>query len=407
MLALLLVTIALSGSALFSRAEPLQLEIDAPLGDLLSHDRTDDYAVTGALTVIVDGTPARIDGVRISLRGHTSRRETECDFPKLKVAFPDGSRDTTPIFAGLKSIRLGTHCGEALDGVLTRRYGRLANEHSPLRESFVYRLLAALEVPTLATRRARITYRDSGAGGRATRQPLVRNALIIEDTDAAVRRVGGTREITEAEFSNAHDQLTTADTVRLAFAEAMIGNFDWCLKMTPDDTYRCDARHPLWNIVAADRGSGRAVPLIYDFDVAGMVTGRHVWFRNVFTRAFAPSAAESDIAVIAQLQRARTLFSRRDLDDARAAFVGRKAQAFDALAGAELDPEGEAIARRYLESFYAQIESDANFYRPVVGTSDTHAYASPDGAPACGTRSVIPVGTPVGSPLHRAGERVR
>ena len=34
-------------------------------------------------------------------------------------------------------------------------------------------------------------------------QPLVRNALVIEDTDAAVRRVGGEREIAEAKFSGA------------------------------------------------------------------------------------------------------------------------------------------------------------------------------------------------------------
>jgi hypothetical protein len=332
MLATLALTLALATSALFSGSEPLQLEIDAPLRDLLTHLRADDYAVSGALTVVVDGKPVRIDGVKISLRGHTSRAETECDFPKFKVAFPEGTRDKVPLFAGLHSIKLGTHCGEAADGKLTPKYGRLANEHSPLREAFVYHLLAAVEVPTLLARRARITYRDT-AGGQ---QPLVRNALVIEDQDDAVRRVGGTREIVETEFKNARDQLTPADTSRLAFAEALIGNFDWCLKMTADDTYRCDARHPLWNIVAADRGGGKVVPLIYDFDVAGIVTGRHLWFKDTFARAFAPSASETEIAVIAQLQRARALFARKDLDETRAAFVARKPQALQALAAAEM-----------------------------------------------------------------------
>jgi hypothetical protein len=405
MLATLAVTLALATSALFSGGEPLQLEIDAPLRDLLTHLRADDYAVPGTLTVIVDGKPVRIDGVKISLRGHTSRAETECDFPKLKIAFPEGT--AIPLFAGLHSIKLGTHCGEAADGKLTPKYGRLANEHSPLREAFVYHLLAAVEVPTLLARRARVTYRDTADAGGTARQSLVRNALVIEDQDDAVRRVGGTREIVETEFANARDQLTPADTIRLAFAEAMIGNFDWCLKMTADDTYRCDARHPLWNIVGADRGGGKVLPLIYDFDVAGIVTGRHLWFKDTFARAFAPSASETEIAVIAQLQRARALFARKDLDEARAAFVAKKPQAFQALASAELDPEGAAVAKRYLDAFYAQIESDENFYRPVVRTPKTQAYAAADGKPACGDRSVIPAGTRVSSPLQRTGERVQ
>src|SRR4029077_4300336 len=135
---------------------------------------------------------------------------------------------------------------------------------------------------------------------------------------------------------------TAGDAARLAFAEAMIGNFDWCLKMAPDDRYRCDARHPLWNIVGADRGDGHATPLIYDFDVAGIVTGRHAWFKTAFSNAFAPQASEAEIEVIAQLQRARTLFPRAELDAARKQFISRKPQALQALAAAELDSEGAA-----------------------------------------------------------------
>jgi hypothetical protein len=404
MLAALLVALALSTSALFSAGEPVQLEIEAPLSDLLTHDREDnDYAVTGALTVIVDGRPVRINGVRVSVRGHTSRRDTECHFPKLKVDLPADARAATPLLVGLGSIKIGTHCGEVADGQLTQTFGRLANEHSPLREAFVYRLLAALEVPALHARRARITYRDTAG----SKDPFVRHALIIEDSDDAVKRVGGARDISEDEFSTARDQLTTADSVRLAFAEALIGNFDWCLRMAPDDTYRCNARHTLWNILAADHGNGRVTPLIYDFDVAGIVTGGHPWFKNVFTRAFDPSLSEADIEVIAQLQRARTLFPRHDLDEARKAFIARKTHAFEALESAELDPEGKTIARRYLEAFYANIEPDDEFYRPVVRTPQTQAYADAEGEPICGDRSVVPVGTPVSGPLQRAGDRVQ
>jgi hypothetical protein len=408
MLSLLLVTIALSTASLFSAVEPIELTIEAPLANLMTHDRDDDdYRVNGALAVVDGGRSVRVDDVRISLRGHTSRRESECDFPKLKIELPAAAREATPLLAGLHSIKIGTHCGEARDGELTARYGRLANQHSPRREAFVYRLLSALDVPTLSARRAKITYVETGAAEGARRQPLVRDAVLIEDTDDALRRFGAAREIGEREFSDARTKLTAADTVRLAFAEAMIGNFDWCLKMAPDDTYRCDARHPVWNIVAAERADGGVVPLIYDFDVAGMVTGRHRWFQSVFSRRFAPSRSEAEIEVIAQLQRARTLFTRRDLDEARKAFIARKSQAMQALAAANLDPEGETIAKRYLESFYTQIESDEQFYRPVVRSAQIKVYAAADGATVCGNRSVVPVGTPVSRPLQRAGNRVQ
>ena len=398
----------LSTSALFSNSEPLTLELSAPLSDLFAHNHDDAYAVNGALTVTVDGGEARIEGVKVSLRGHTSLREDECAFPKLKVTLPAGADIKAPMFAGLHSIKIGTHCGESTDDQLTRKYGRLANEHSPVREAFVYRLLAALDVPTLMVRRAKITYRDSaGDEGLAPRAPLVREALIVEDSDDAVKRVGGRREIGETEFTNARTQLAPANTARLAFAEAMLGNFDWCLKMTADDRYRCDARHPLWNILAADRGNDRVVPLIYDFDVAGIVVGRHSWFPDVFPRTFAEAASEAEVEVVAQLQRTRSLFTRRELDDARAAFVARKPQAFESIQAAGIDGPGEAIARQYLNAFYKQIESDQLFYRPVVRTPQAQAFATSDGQPACGRRSVIPVGTPVSEPLQRTGDRVQ
>ena len=84
------------------------------------------------------------------------------------------------------------------------------------------------------------------------------------------------------QFTTARELFAPADTARLAFAEAMIGNFDWCLRFYADDTYRCDAKQPLWNISAFKRDDGRALPVIADFDLAGMVVGSHNWFDQVY-----------------------------------------------------------------------------------------------------------------------------
>jgi hypothetical protein len=386
-----------SPNALFSSYDVLPLQLEAPFNDLFAHARVDEeYAVTGTLSYTHGGRGVRVDGVKVSVRGNTSRRETECAFPKLKVLLP-ANADAGPLLAGVASLKIGTHCGESPEDTLTPKYGRLSNERSPLREAFVYRLLDAVGVPTLKARPARVTYVDAGAPS------IVRNAVLLEDTDEAVKRSGGVREIEEKAFTHAKAHFTPADTLRITFAEAMIGNFDWCLKMTPGDTFRCNARHPLWNVVAAASADGKAVPMIYDFDISGMVAGRHEWFKSHFNEDFVASRSQPEVEVLAQLQRTRTLFSRADLDAARADFIKRKRDAYQALASATIDPVGARVAKEYLDAFYAAIGSDNAIYRPVVAMPGARLYSNEDRAVVCSSRGDIPVGTPVSEPLQTKG----
>jgi hypothetical protein len=390
----------------WNTAEPFELKLQAPLAKLFAQGRTDEHAkVAGVVSYRgPDGRPVTIDAVQVSVRGNTSRRDTECTFPKLKLDL-DGAGTANSPFAGFKAIKIGTHCGEAAAGELTPRFGRLANQTSPLREAFVYRLLGIAGVPTLNARPARITYIDPDA---PSGQPLVRDAVLLEDDDDAVARFGAKGEIDEQAFGSARDRFAAADTARLAFAEAMVGNFDWCLKFTPDDTFRCDARHPLWNITALDMGGGRAVPLVRDFDLAGMVTGRHAWFDDVFSAAFSRSGSPIDVEVIAQVQRTRSLFPRAVLEAARREFLGRRAAASHELDRARLDPGGLRIIRQYLDAFYSAIGTEAAFYRPVLIKDGTRLYL--DAAKtkeACEPGDTIPVGTAIGEPAQRSGSMIQ
>jgi len=392
-------------ASLFSSYEVLSLKLEAPFNELFDQARTNEaYAVTGTLSYTDGGREVAVDGVKVSVRGNTSRREAECAFPKLKVQLP--AAPSSGELSGITSLKIGTHCGESNGDRLTAKYGRLSNQQSPLREAFVYRLLESVGVPTLKARPARITY--AYADGRPDQsppqaQPIVRNAMLLEDTDEAVKRFGGVRDIEEKAFTNAKAQFSARDTARIALAEAMIGNFDWCLKMTPADAYRCNARHPLWNIVAAVSADGRARPLMHDFDVSGMVVGRHPWFKDVFNAAFVPSRSPIEIEVLAQVQRTRALFSRADLDAARADFVKRKPDAYRALGSATIDAAGKRRVQEYLDAFYLAIGSDEAFYRPVVTTPGAQLYSNENRALVCADRGAVPVGTPVSAPLQTQG----
>jgi hypothetical protein len=240
----------------------------------------------------------------------------------------------------------------------------------------------------------------AGRGG----EPLARNAMFLEDDDVAIKRLGGTGQVAEEDFTSARQTFAPADTAKLAFANAMIGNFDWCLRMFPGDTFRCNDTNPLWNMIAVLRPGARALPVMQDFDLAGMVTGRHIWFRDVLNANFASSEAE--VEVLAQVQRTRTLFTRAELDATRQAFVARKAYAYDTVAQSLMDQQGRELARRYLDSFFGAIESEEAFYRPVVVADNAAIYT--DAArrqPVCG--GSIPPGTPVAADGEESGDMSR
>jgi hypothetical protein len=392
---------------LFSSYDTVEIHLTAPFNELISTGQ-DDYAVSGTLAYAARGEKNTIEDVQISLRGHTSRRAGECTFPKLKLKLPSKA---TGLFAGVSTVKLGTHCGDAPPDATTSKYGRLRHEHSAHREAFAYRLVDTVGVLTLKARPARATYVYSDARPGQTpdqQQPIVRDAFLLEHDDDAVKRAGGRQQVDEKGFTNARDRFTPEDTAAIAFAEAMIGNFDWCLKMDPADAYRCNARHPLWNVIAVVGGPGRARPLIYDFDVAGVVAGGHRWFKDVYNDQFLPSRSQPAIEVLGQVERTRSLFDRQLLDATRTRFMGRKSAVYDALKSSSLDEPGRRRAQEYLDAFFEAIGSDAAFYRPAVVAPKTLPYL--DAArtrPACFAQGAMPIGTVVGEPLQTSGDMIQ
>jgi hypothetical protein len=389
------ILLAPPATQLFSSDGPVELTLEAPLQRLFDKGVADEsFSVKGALSYrdASSGTSVAVRDVELSVRGHTSKQESECSFPKLKIEFKDGSQRDRSIFAGMDALRLGTHCGESQGEERTPKYGRLANEKSPHREAFVYRLLDAAGVATLKARPARVTYIDKDANG----SPLVRNAVLVEDDDAVIHRLEGTTEITREQFSTARDQFNSQDTARLAFAQAMIANFDWCLRFYPEDTYRCDDTQRLWNVLAVARRDGRAIPVIGDFDLAGIVVGRHRWFEKVYGDQFVASRSTVETEVLSQVQRTRSLFTRAELDEARRHFMARKGALYDTLETAHLDPRGRELAKQHLDAFYDAIASDDAFYRPVVVKPYSLVYAdAAKSREACSPGDMLPTGTPV------------
>lgn len=374
---------------LLSGTGPMALTLEAPLRELFAKGAEDEkFSVPGRLSYKDPSSGANVQrDAQVSVRGHTSRRETECTFPKLKLKFTKEGDE----------LKIGTHCGESTDEALSAKYGRLANEKAPYREALVYRLLQAADVPTLRTRPVTVTYLDKA------RAPLTRKAMLVEDDGDAKKRLHGTAEIAMEQFGDARTRGASADAARIAFGEAMVGNFDWHLKTSPDDIYRGNVRKPIWNVLAFDRGDGHVGLLAKDFDLAGIVVGRHSWFKTIFNPAYVPSKSEIEIEVLSQVQRTRSLFPRAELDALRRSFTERKAAIYAVLDQADVDPKGRDIARSYLDSFFKAITDDESFYQPVVARNEVKAYV--DAArtkEACKPGDLVHSGTPVRE-LQRSG----
>ena len=120
----------------------------------------------------------------------------------------------------------------------------------------------------------------------------------------------------------------------------------------------------------------------------------------VFNPAYAPGASEAAMEVLGQLQRTRTLFTRAQLDAARAEFIRHKEEAYAVLTQAQLDPAGRKHAAAYLDAFYAVLESDERFYLPVVVTDNTRISLDVRQKRRACPNAVVPRGTPVSAPVE-------
>ena len=150
---------------------------------------------------------------------------------------------------------------------------------------------------------------------------------------------------------------------------------------------------------------GRARPIVHDFDVSGMVTGRHPWFKDVFSEQFSAAHSQADVEVMAQLQRTRTLFPRGVLDAARAAFLEHKDGAYRTLEAAR-SIRPDAITRNAISMRFSRRSAPTRRSTGRLLRRTARPCIRPGGSPLRSS-GPIPVGTPVSEPLQKDGDMIQ
>jgi hypothetical protein len=262
--------------------------------------------------------------VSLSARGITRRASDICDFPPLLVRFT-APPPATSQFAGQKKLKLVTHCKDSA-----------AFQQNLLLEYSAYKMYNLLTPRSFLVRLADIDYRDSSG------RPIVsRVGYFLEDLSDVARRNG--LKQTHARTMIPASDLSPIDAARYALFQDMIANHDWSMRAGPAGKTCCHNAELIGPL-----GPGTTIPIPYDFDFSGFVD--------------APYATPPDELHISSVR--QRVYRGYCADNAQAIEVARqmrdaRPQLMAAITSTPgLEPQRAARAIRFLDGFFADIETD-------------------------------------------------
>lgn len=297
-----------SKAPIFSTREKIVFTLKTDFADLWNHralanaevpEDIRDFTASGRLSW-KDSTGSHDIPVHVQLRGNTSQAKTECPFPKMTLSFEkdratDDRVSKGTLFDGLHSVGIGTHCGGKPGASL--RFRRVWGGLSPHREALVYKAQELLDIPGFQAAAATFSYIDSNTGkgpvepqpsGFAVNQPMpgffleniktfVKNAkgkeirgadAPIKDSDTQYIFTSLTEAQKDARDAGSNiEPIDPRDIIRILLFQSLIGNYDWILRISPDDT---SASRGLWNMKVVEAG-GKWIVFPYDYDLSGWV----------------------------------------------------------------------------------------------------------------------------------------
>ena len=226
---------------LFETHDPLAVTIAANFGPVMADRDTDSTKTFPASLTVAGGEGASVTiPVTLRTRGQLRLSSTVCTFPPLGVAFTKKEVKATP-FDGQRELDMVTHCQDDDD-----------YDQNVLKEYLAYRLYNLITPRSFRVRLAQATYVEARSG----RKLASRHAIFIEDDDDLARRLEGRAlEFPRTAFNNYDGEALTT----MAVFQYMIGNTDYSI-------------WGLHNVKQVQTRSRPLYPIIWDFDVSGLVS---------------------------------------------------------------------------------------------------------------------------------------
>ena len=226
---------------LFQTHDPLAITIATNFGPVMADRDTDSTKTFPASLTVAGGEGSSVTiPVTLRTRGQLRLSSTVCTFPPLGVSFTKKEVKATP-FDGQRELDMVTHCQDDDD-----------YDQNVLKEYLAYRLYNLITPRSFRVRLAQVTYVEARSG----RKLASRHAIFIEDEDDLARRLEGRAlEFPRTAFNNYDGEALTT----MAVFQYMIGNTDYSI-------------WGLHNVKQVQTRSRPLYPIIWDFDVSGLVS---------------------------------------------------------------------------------------------------------------------------------------
>lgn len=263
--------------------------------------------------------------VEVQTRGHYRRSRENCDFPPIRIRFPEDTVTNT-VFSGQDKLKLVTHC-------IDNR--KIFTEYL-LKEYLAYRIYNLFCDESYKVRLARITYNDS----EGKNKQLKRFAFFIEKTEHLASRIGGI----ELEFSGIPKEVTDTElTLLFSVFQYLIGNTDWSIP-------------GLHNVKLISLPGPKYIPVPYDFDFSGLI-GTHyaipdpkIHIESVLQRIYRGPCVELD-----------TILPVIEL------FISKKPEIYSLISDFEyLEQKEMEKILRYFDKFYKTLNNDHKIKREFI-----------------------------------------
>jgi hypothetical protein len=223
---------------LFKFTVPLAFTLTADF-KAIERDRNPDSIRRFPGVLAVAGHDGKTVSIPVQLGTRGAVRLSYCQFAPLRIEFPKKEIIGTP-FEGQSNLKLVVHC-----------QNRSMFEQFVLGEYTAYRIFNLFTPLSYRARLARATYVDS-----SSQKPITtRYAFFVEhDEDVAKRANGRIIPLENRLFRH----LDTDTTTMMALLQYMIANTDYSI-------------FALHNVRLIQNQAGAFVPIVYDFDLAGLV----------------------------------------------------------------------------------------------------------------------------------------
>lgn len=320
---------------LFASDEVLELSLSVDFDALCRPNEVEDCEYSPAkLFYEAADDERRSIPVEIRVRGGWRARKDHCEVPPLFVRFDEEGTAGTP-FSGQELLPLTTHCKNLK--IRARGTGPSRNyEQYVLKEYLAYRLYNLVTDRSLRVRLLRITYDNPAEPG----DERVRYAFFTEHFDDMAARLDTLRLDGDA-FDHDVVDLRTFDEV--ALFNFMIGNTDFSVVRGR-------------NIVLLADASGRQYPVPYDLDMSGLVDAE---YGGVSPRL--------DFRDPRQRYYLGFCHPQRDFEALFPDFQQTEEDMLELVSDTPgLDRESRKTSRRYLQRFFAILDSPTKSRRDIM-----------------------------------------